>query len=661
MAGIALTFATFLLGISGILFNWVILKTVFQFSTLIGNSEGLLAAWTILRDIGNMLLLFGFIFIGISTILDLHSYPAKKTLPFLIIFAVLMNFSLFAAEAVIDTANGLSSVVYNQANTDPCFSDDVNAGSEIGGISEDGKSEQGCAINYGISAHIMESTGISSLFRNDESIFDISTTSLLATTILAFIAAGVLFGASIMLIIRAVTLTFLMVTAPIGFAGMAIPPLRKIGEQWWHNLINQSFFAPVMLLLMLISLKITDGLAGMGTRGSLMQALTTGKTGMMGVILIYALVIGFLLASLAAARKFGAAGASFAIATAGKTSIGAMGFMGRRTVGRAASKASERIRATDWGHTEMGYRMASIADYGGKASFDFRATALGGTLGKQVGDLGKAHKGGYADLVHHGEEARVKYAKSLKQTDDDKAIQTHYEQKKETIGTKKETAQKTWADEKRTMEKAANKLKDEYAEIEKTRAAQREAQMAQLNAAANAAAEADDDKPEIQAARRAAVEREQEALNALLEVHRATATKERDDIRNRQEAIADRQKDHDQAMKDFDKDIKDAEANIEKAKKAPMTRYANDLHESSGTSITAKGRARHHAYEAIKKEMKKSKSEKLFDELKGEIAKSGKDTHEIKEHAERATKAADKEDGHGDDHGDDHGHDKADH
>jgi hypothetical protein len=128
-----LKISTFFLGIAGVLFNLVVVKTVFQFSQLIGNSPGLLLAWGILRDLGNMALLFGFIFMGLATILDLHTYNAKKALPMLIIFAVLMNFSLFAAEGIIDTSNVFSTILYSQANNAPCgFSGTVQASGTVG-------------------------------------------------------------------------------------------------------------------------------------------------------------------------------------------------------------------------------------------------------------------------------------------------------------------------------------------------------------------------------------------------------------------------------------------------------------------------------------------------------------------------------------------------
>ena len=62
---------------------------------------------------------------------------------------------------------------------------------------------------------------------------------------------GLFFAAVFLFITRCVVLAFLMVTSPIGFAGMAIPPLHEMATKWWDQLLKQSFFAPIFILLIL--------------------------------------------------------------------------------------------------------------------------------------------------------------------------------------------------------------------------------------------------------------------------------------------------------------------------------------------------------------------------------------------------------------------------
>lgn len=342
VAFLILTFANFLLGIAGAMLNFVVYYTVFKFGSIIGNSPGVLVAWGILRDIANMLLLFGFIFLGVATILNTDKFPTRRAIPQLLIFAVLMNFSLFACEAVIDVTNGMSSLIYTQA-------DPTGTQCLAGATNADGTS---CSfLNYGIAGHIMQSTGLSSIWQNANA--TPNPAAMLGLAIFATIGAIVCFAAAIMLVVRLVTLTFLMVASPIGFAGMAIPFFQKFASDWWNRVIHQSFFAPIMFLLMFISLKIADtftsgsggvngGLAG-SVAGGLGSAVTNPSTDTVGVILIFMLVCGFLLASIIVAHRFGAMGAQGAIGFSKKIVLGGYGWAGRTAGGVAGRNSIGRV------------------------------------------------------------------------------------------------------------------------------------------------------------------------------------------------------------------------------------------------------------------------------------------------------------------------------
>lgn len=347
-----LTFANFLLGIAGALLNFVVYYCVFKFGSLIGNSPGVLTAWGILRDIANITLLFGFIFLGIATILNTDKFPTKRAIPKLLVFAVLMNFSLFAVEAVIDVANGMSTLLYTQA--------DPTSTQCIGPTGTPGVSGDDCSfLNYGIAGHIMESTGLASIWAG-QGTANPNISALLGLAVFATIGFIVLLAAAIMLAIRLVVLTFLMVVSPIGFAGMAIPFFQKFAGDWWQRVIHQAFFAPIMFLLIFVSLKISDSFTSgtyQGTNGGLSSGLgtlvTNPNTSTMGIALVFMLVCSFLLASVIVAHRFSATGAQGAIGFGKKIILGgygmagraAGGYVGRSTVGRASNWAQKKYNA----------------------------------------------------------------------------------------------------------------------------------------------------------------------------------------------------------------------------------------------------------------------------------------------------------------------------
>jgi hypothetical protein len=90
--GIFIQIASLIAYVAGTLFNFAVITLVLEYSKYLGNSAGLLAGWGVLRDIGNIALLFGFVWIGVRTILNIGHYSVGKTLPLLIIFAALLNF-----------------------------------------------------------------------------------------------------------------------------------------------------------------------------------------------------------------------------------------------------------------------------------------------------------------------------------------------------------------------------------------------------------------------------------------------------------------------------------------------------------------------------------------------------------------------------------------
>ncbi|MDB5237054.1 MAG: hypothetical protein JWL88_156 [Parcubacteria group bacterium] len=374
-----LGFANYLLGIVGVLLNWVVVKTVFQFSQLIGNSAGLLTAWKILRDIGNLLLLFGFVLMGIGTILDTSKLPDKKAIPMLIVFAVLLNFSIFAAEAVIDTSNVLTSVLYSQANTNPCAT-------EV------------CDINNGLAGHIMQSTGLSSIYGlgNPSDVKTEATVTnklliVLGLTLFSIIGAVVLLATAIMLAWRAVVLTGLIILSPIGFAGMALPPLKKMASKWWNMLIHQAFFAPILFLLIFVDLKVTEGFSSATNNQNLANALTNSSSNM-GIIMVFLLIIAGLLAALIAAKNFGAMGASFAVNTATKAVFGSYN-SGLGLGGRAIRGVGQRVPGLK--DTAFGRGIASTGrfiEHGGLDPRGYAGIGRGIQIGLKAAGAGDAAK-----------------------------------------------------------------------------------------------------------------------------------------------------------------------------------------------------------------------------------------------------------------------------
>ncbi len=68
--------------------------------------------WTLIRDICNLAFIFGFIYVGIRTILDPDSVDPKRFLSKIIVGALLINFSLFFVKIIIDFSNFTALKIY---------------------------------------------------------------------------------------------------------------------------------------------------------------------------------------------------------------------------------------------------------------------------------------------------------------------------------------------------------------------------------------------------------------------------------------------------------------------------------------------------------------------------------------------------------------------
>ncbi len=109
-----LSLFAWLAGVMGALMGTVIYETIVKMGVHVHNLSAINLAWGMFRDLGNIFLVFGFIAIGIATILDNASYGAKKALPKLLIVALTLNFSLFVAEFIVDTGNMFATQFYTQ-------------------------------------------------------------------------------------------------------------------------------------------------------------------------------------------------------------------------------------------------------------------------------------------------------------------------------------------------------------------------------------------------------------------------------------------------------------------------------------------------------------------------------------------------------------------
>ncbi|MBI5405572.1 hypothetical protein HY972_00835 [Candidatus Kaiserbacteria bacterium] len=408
-----------LVGVAAMTLDYAVYFTVVTMGDYVNKLSAVGVTWRILRDIGNIVLIFGFLAVGISIILNTERLGyGKKMLPMLLVAAVFLNFSLFFAEAVIDTGNLFATQFFTQINggnpVTPDFLAKLNTSPE----------------NEGISNKIMDQIGLQSIYgqgRVNTGVFTSGNSWIIGFmgTILFLITAFVMFSLAFVLIARFVILLFLIIIAPIGFAGLAVPKLASSAGKWWSTLFEQTITAPVLLLLLYIALAvITDvnfltGICAPSTPGATCTKDWTGfvggndLTGFASLMLSFLVAMGLLLAVVIVSKKISAFGAAGATKLAGKLTFGATAFGMRSTVGAGSQYLSRKVRSSSWGETKRGRLLASTFDRGAKASFDVRGTGVLGKLPYGGVDAGAAQKGGYRARQEKSVKGHEEYAKSL--------------------------------------------------------------------------------------------------------------------------------------------------------------------------------------------------------------------------------------------------------
>ncbi len=451
-----------ILAIAAITLDYTVYYTVIVMGDYVSKLSAVGTTWRILRDISNIALIFGFLAVGITTILKVDWYGGgKKMLPMLFLAAIFLNFSLFFAEAVIDVGNLFATQFYTQIN---------------GGVIPSAASLASTnTANEVISNKIMSQLGLQTLYgdtRKEKSeLFNGTYPSLVGFMgiLLFIVTAFVMFSLSFILIGRFITLIFLIILAPIGFAGLAVPMLRDRASQWWHALFAQTITAPILLLMLYVALAvITDVnfMTGFGTNSANTIGAWTSLAGTVpkvthfaGVMLPFLVAMGLLMAITMQAKNMGAVGAALATKTAGKLTFGATAWGMQKTVGFGSHYAARAIRTSGIGGTRTGRVLANTFDKGAKASFDIRATkALSGLPGGGI-NAGEASKGGYDGAREANIKKHEAYATSI-----DEAY--------------KERGPKAWND------RFNKDVKDEKKKLEEAKEAQRKAETAHNEAVA---------------------------------------------------------------------------------------------------------------------------------------------------------------------------------
>ena len=332
--------------ISGLLLDKVIDVTVVNMSENLGpgSSVGtsISEAWGTLRDIANMVFIFVLLYTAFNYMFSVGAGNVGRNIAWIIIIALIINFSLFFSRVVIDASNVISLGFYKAIANAGQYEVNLQNGTQA--------TSTNTSLAYsGISGGYMRMLGIHSFFSTDSANLSGAHNILIIgimSSVFMLITSVILLIVSVMFAARFVILIFLMVLSPVAFVMYIIPGSGKFND-WWRALINQSFFAPVFFGLTWVVFKIggnANFLNGIRTSGVSFTEVTTDPNKAIGLILNYVIVIGFSIFALTTSKKMASSLSHFAaVSTAlGTAAIGGAAWVGRTTIGRAGKYVSER-------------------------------------------------------------------------------------------------------------------------------------------------------------------------------------------------------------------------------------------------------------------------------------------------------------------------------
>ena len=203
--------------------------------------DGVYNTWAIMRNFANVAFVIGFLIIIFSqlTSVGVTNYGVKKTLPRLIIAAVLVNISFWIGAIAVDLSNIVGTGLYEAMSS-------VKGGMNININDNWGKILTGLLggatltvatgiVSVGaVSALVAAGGGLSILFL----VLPLVLSSLLAVFVAAFI-----------LIARQALVVILIIVSPIAFVALLLPNTEKLFSKWRSALVSVLIMYPIISLV----------------------------------------------------------------------------------------------------------------------------------------------------------------------------------------------------------------------------------------------------------------------------------------------------------------------------------------------------------------------------------------------------------------------------
>lgn len=191
------------------------------------------AGWEFSRNFVNMLFLLILVFIGLATILRLREYELQRTLPRLLLMALLVNFSGLLVGFIADVGN-IATMMFLRTFEAGFGSESFNNIFQMTSNQASTFFDSSSGLDLGIAfAYTIAMAVVTGFF------FIFSAIAFLAITLVFFI--------------RLVVLWTLVILAPFAFISYILPATRPWWNRWWSTLIQWGFITVPLAFFMMLA------------------------------------------------------------------------------------------------------------------------------------------------------------------------------------------------------------------------------------------------------------------------------------------------------------------------------------------------------------------------------------------------------------------------
>jgi hypothetical protein len=377
------------------------IEIILQLNTHVVEATMVKSGFGVVLALANLGFVLGIIVIAIATILRRETYGIKQILWKLIVMAILVNFSLVIASAILSFADQLALYFLNSIN--PMNMPSIGAGpfdsfaSSIAGAFNPQRSFTGISINAASGTAILGGQTTSLTGAAGQTVGGMLgvLVSIVFVVLFSILTVIVLASLLVMLLIRYIYLGLLLILMPLAWMCWVFPALSQYWQKWWHNFIKWTFFAPLVVFFLYLVIVTSQSMGGGGSGGiagssndpaaafsglgyvpsggvqgpfTAISALVGGFTNqIVGTILQMVLMLGLTIGGLFAANSMGITFAKTAYGAAQGVGKGFSGYVARKGGGvfaRAATQPPPPAGASTWSKTK--YALKSPLRWGAR-------------------------------------------------------------------------------------------------------------------------------------------------------------------------------------------------------------------------------------------------------------------------------------------------------